>query len=586
MSNTNNDNFAEKGASKLGPVSATPTQRDQTCGRTKEIPGSHSHVHHSGLTFPSQAIQLPSPSHDSLSTGPDTLISIEDHVSIANPELLTRTDVASHRSPSPDSLFGGDDIEISFDSDDPASPGPSEQAQTSTNPSSDADHSRNITPATTSSVVTIPPHQNNPSYGLKWVDDWGSIRPEWAVELRVESIIATLQSALGPDKEFDVRHWHDGALSKLYRISFDQKHFMMRVCLPVCPKTKTESEVATLRWVDENTKLPVPRVKAFDASRDNPLGFEWILMTMIEGTPLSQCLHTTTQGAKERIVTQLAAYAAAAYAKQFTGGIGNIYPTSPDAASSELRGERAEVDHSRGPFRDAAEWVDSRLRLAVKDLTWQLHGMSNVQRKATQKKLELLDRLEVLVARFFPAPQDNSDQDMVDMDVEGREGQNEERHVPTVLWHDNLSADNLLVDENGMLFGVIDWQCVSCLPLYEACQFPTFLQQAVDRLAEPMTVRYIIPGSGELDPIYESHLRQHEVTLLRQLYIQELLYHSRDLVKVWMDETNADLRDFEAAVQNFGNDSASNIVERWVAAVEKGEKPGSLPRRLHEQLMQ
>jgi aminoglycoside phosphotransferase (APT) family kinase protein len=58
----------------------------------------------------------------------------------------------------------------------------------------------------------------------------------------------------------------------------------MRVSLPVCPRYKTEGEVATLRWVYNNTQIPVPRVISFDRSNGNEIGFEWILMEFIEGT--------------------------------------------------------------------------------------------------------------------------------------------------------------------------------------------------------------------------------------------------------------------------------------------------------------
>ncbi|KAH7259208.1 uncharacterized protein BKA55DRAFT_562211 [Fusarium redolens] len=52
----------------------------------------------------------------------------------------------------------------------------------------------------------------------------------------------------------------------------------MRVSLPVDPKHKTAGEVATLKWLSQHSTMPVPRVIAFDDTRDNQIGFEWILM--------------------------------------------------------------------------------------------------------------------------------------------------------------------------------------------------------------------------------------------------------------------------------------------------------------------
>jgi aminoglycoside phosphotransferase (APT) family kinase protein len=60
----------------------------------------------------------------------------------------------------------------------------------------------------------------------------------------------------------------------------------MRVVLPVDPTHKTKAEAITMRWVRENTDIPVPEVISFDDSNNNKIGFEWILMEKMPGTPL------------------------------------------------------------------------------------------------------------------------------------------------------------------------------------------------------------------------------------------------------------------------------------------------------------
>ncbi|KAF2817180.1 uncharacterized protein BDZ99DRAFT_374892, partial [Mytilinidion resinicola] len=54
------------------------------------------------------------------------------------------------------------------------------------------------------------------------------------------------------------------------------------------PWYKTQSEVATMTYIREHTKIPVPQVFAFDSSMDNALGLEWILMEMAEGREYEQ----------------------------------------------------------------------------------------------------------------------------------------------------------------------------------------------------------------------------------------------------------------------------------------------------------
>lgn len=51
-----------------------------------------------------------------------------------------------------------------------------------------------------------------------------------------------------------------------------------------------------------------------------------------------------------------------------------------------------------------------------------------------------------------------------------------ESEEPSILFHDDLSFQNILIDDDGKMVAVIDWECVSALPLWRACQFPAFLE--------------------------------------------------------------------------------------------------------------
>jgi aminoglycoside phosphotransferase (APT) family kinase protein len=47
------------------------------------------------------------------------------------------------------------------------------------------------------------------------------------------------------------------------------------------PRLKTQSEVATLRYLRENTPVPVPTVYHYDSNPYNRLGGEYILMSKV-----------------------------------------------------------------------------------------------------------------------------------------------------------------------------------------------------------------------------------------------------------------------------------------------------------------
>ncbi|KAI1747165.1 phosphotransferase enzyme family-domain-containing protein [Xylaria castorea] len=421
----------------------------------------------------------------------------------------------------------------------------------------------------------------DPTCGVAWMYHGLCCYPTWTVEPTIESVIATLKVAISPDHEYGVRLLHNGTLSKLYDVSFNNQAFVMRVCLPVCAVTKTEAEVATLDWVSQYTPLPVPHVRAYDSSRNNPLGYEWLLMTKLEGKPLSTCWSSVTMGSKERLVKQIAAFSISAFNQPFYEGIGSIFKTDSNS-DSRTHGQRATLDHGRGPLSEVSDWMRSRLRFASLDLTSRLKNATNTNEKETlQRMVDLTTRIESLMPHFLSSYGKTSSTGS-DMEVVLDNGNM--KPTITMLYHDGLSLDNILVDDDGILTGVLDWQCIPCLPLHEACQFPAFLQQAHDRFKEPAGRHYLVDDSGPPHPAYSRDRKRYELTELRQFYIKEILHHAPDFVDIWSDEASASLRDYEAAIQNCDNEFTIKPVEEWVEAMEQGRHPTQVPKRLHELL--
>ncbi|KAI0399716.1 phosphotransferase enzyme family-domain-containing protein [Xylaria palmicola] len=423
----------------------------------------------------------------------------------------------------------------------------------------------------------------DPACGLAWAKDGLHLHPTCTIEPTIESIVTILKSALGSNREYDVRFLHQGALSRLFDVFFDNQAFVMRICLPVCPRMKTESEIATLDWVCRHTPLPVPRVVAYDVSRGNPIGFEWVLMTKLEGKPLLECWASVTMGSKERLVRQIAAFSAAAFAQPFREGIGSVFKAT-DNSNSRAYGRRATFDHNRGPFSDICDWMLSRLRLASSDLTSRLgDAIDEMERDTFRQMLDMNKRIERLVSKISPSSAPRPPGEFQGEAIHAEPGTG---LVDTVLCHDNLSLDNILVNDDGILTGVLDWQCISCLPLHEASQFPAFLQQAYDRSEEPVGRRYLIDEGGPPHPAYARNRKRYELTRLRQLYIEEMMQRAPGVVDVWRDEASADLRDLEAAVQNCDNEFTIGVVGEWVAAVENERGFTHTTKRLHELLME
>ncbi|RYC56077.1 hypothetical protein CHU98_g10126 [Xylaria longipes] len=223
-----------------------------------------------------------------------------------------------------------------------------------------------------------------------------------------------------------------------------------------------------------------------------------------------------------------------------------------------------------------------RLRFASSDLTSRLENATNANERYTlQCMLDMTIRIERLMSQFLSSYGRTSP---TSADREATLDNTNTRPAITMLCHDSLSLDNILVDDNGILTGVLDWQCIPCLPFHEACQFPAFLQQAHDRFTEPVGRYYLIDDSGPPYPAYFRDRERYELTKLRHFYIKEMLHCAPDFVDIWRDEASASLRDYEAAIQNCDNEFTIEPVEEWVEAMEQGRQPTQVPKRLHELL--
>jgi hypothetical protein len=84
---------------------------------------------------------------------------------------------------------------------------------------------------------------------------------------------------------------------------------VLRVSGQHLPRIKTENEVAVMTWVKQNTSIPIPDLVAFDASSTtNAIGHEYTLLSLIEGTALSEKHQSLTEAQISSILDQLADY--------------------------------------------------------------------------------------------------------------------------------------------------------------------------------------------------------------------------------------------------------------------------------------
>lgn len=441
--------------------------------------------------------------------------------------------------------------------------------------------------------------------GLAWILKFFNIEPQWTMEPDPQVIEQTIQ-LLVPSSTVQVTFLTQGAFNKIYDVKINNEVFIMRVSLPVDPYYKTMSEVSTMDWISHMTNIPVPRVITYQSSQKNPIGFEWIIMTKMPGRPLKELWHSLSFSMKKSLVGEFAAYSSCLFQNKLRG-IGNIYRTksSPnDSGLSEATwpagnpvyfnkpllsdnkhmpagladvgrivsmqffwGSNILHDVCRGPFTSSSDWIASRLSLSEKDCQSTLNNLPSVLKRRDKadaddaiRTLEIIGKLKLLLPSFFPPNENNLE--------------------PSVLVHDDLSGRNILVHDNGKLAAILDWECVSALPLWNACYYPAFLEGRQRRL-EPDVGRYEPEESGEISELYWEHLWEYEVTLLRDVFIDRMASLEPGWVEVFNKSQHQ--RDFDLAVRNCDNEFVARHIRAWISDHTAGvDNPRGLRDRIDE----
>ncbi|KAK5997137.1 hypothetical protein PT974_02490 [Cladobotryum mycophilum] len=434
--------------------------------------------------------------------------------------------------------------------------------------------------------------------GLIWDDSYIVLEPKWQREPSTEAILAVCLKHLGretPD-DFEVSFLSAGAFNRSYIV--ESKHagtkLVMRVSLPVDPRRKTVGEVTTLGWIRSHTLVPVPRVVTFDDSSDNEIGFEWILMQFVPGTSLLYSWRKMSMLAKEALVKQVAEYQVQilrASERLGFGGIGTLTTDRPpkqgpaDEGNDDPKpepetepvpgrivsrlffwGDRFDYDTPRGPFRSSHDWLSSLINIVIKDQEIAIEKEEDEDDKADYiHAKQVAVRLAGLLPKIFPSI----------------------HHPPerSSLWHDDLSLQNILVDERGAITAIIDWESLATMPRWVTTQFPDFLS-GNSREVQPLRDAYAddddeddgadaqtslnrdgLDNEGK-NELYWINLLEYEQTQLRKVYAQ----HMCDLWPDWgLEMVEGALKmDFLEAVLRCTSGWSVRSLDRWIDEVEGG----------------
>ena len=422
--------------------------------------------------------------------------------------------------------------------------------------------------------------------GLGWQQTPLYLVPVWTRDPSTSAIesIARKQLKTPSEDPCTVTFHAAGLFNKVYLVHTAGRSFIMRVTLPVYPHHKTRAEVVTLRWVHENTNVPVPKVFGFDDSNDNEIGFEWILMEYMEGPSARKRWRTMSMEQKVALTKRFAVFQfeLSGLEKQEPAfkGIGTLDSPERDlqvesqvpqtaAAPGRLvsheffMGDHLGYDIPRGPFRSSHDWLSAVLTIIIRHQTLILEKSEDEDDiEDAEDILPVAQSLLALLPKIF-SPELTS--------LES-----------SALHHHDLNLNNILVNEQGEVTAVLDWECVSALPLWMLTEVPKFLDDQ-PREDEPQRNSYADEtpeeaaaeadkrnDSHDLDnegknELYWIHKMEYETTQLRKVYKARL----KELYPEWAEE-RALQNDFYEAVSQCDGLWFSKA-RRWAERVEKGE---------------
>ena len=402
--------------------------------------------------------------------------------------------------------------------------------------------------------------------GLEWVQTLLSQEPRWTIDIDLEMIKREVEESQ-LSKCHQITFLAEGAFNKIFIVRTDDDDLIMRVSLPVDPKWKTASEVATMEWVHYNTSIPVPRVLAYKNHRDNPVGFEWILMSKIPGQTLFSAWTSIEPEAKQKVVHDLAVFTSNLFENQWRG-IGNIYPKEGECLLSD-KGQLSELGRMvsmeffwvdrlqqnvpRGPFRSSRDWITARLSLYEAESRSTLANSEDAaDLEGAAKTLKIILKLQSLLINLFPQ--------------EGAEPE------VSTLHHRDISKRNIMVDDKDIVTGLLDWECVSAVPLWKACCYPSFLESPVREL-EPDRSRYRCDEKGIPNELYWEHMNDYEITFLRRYFMDEMRRLQPKWIRVF--EASHMQRAFDFAVNNCDNGFLTWEINQWLDSIGTGTEPDS-----------
>jgi len=287
---------------------------------------------------------------------------------------------------------------------------------------------------------------------------------------------------------------------------------VLRVSGQHLPKIKTENEVAVMTWIKQNTSIPIPNLVSYDSSDANAIGHEYTLLSLVEGTTLSDKYHSLTEVQLRLIIDQLTDYLSQLHAHPWNaiGGlrinsagtvvvdriVDETFWQAPEVKNLWPASETIDTLNIRGPYTTYIDLISSQIKTYIHLI--QTHDSLALMRDA-------IPRLEAFI-RVLP------------------QHANELNNVKLRLAHKDLHFANVLYDfESDKITAILDWEFSGVVPFTTWNPRRAFLWNGHDDDASGAEKLRLIK-------IFEERCKERNISLLEDVEYSSPLQESMQKV--------------------------------------------------------
>ncbi|KAL4870140.1 hypothetical protein BDV12DRAFT_184728 [Aspergillus spectabilis] len=313
-------------------------------------------------------------------------------------------------------------------------------------------------------------------------------------ELNVAELIRAAAQSI------QIRDTHVRGLSKLAEGGFnhvlqsimnDNTQILARLPYPSIQlkQLAVASEVATWNLLRAHG-FPVPRVHAYSADANNPIGSEYIIMEKLPGRPLGDIWVDMSDNQRLKVLLQPVQLETKRHAIELP--------------ANTLRIDIPDSDFCTGPFATLRWWFGERATLAA----WT----QSIFRDAALKELTWL---RAYGRPRFPFECAYRETMKYQLSLPSDHMRSLEKYLKSLplLRHPALQRNNIFVLDDFEIVGLTDWQHASVLPLFLAAGIPKFFQNYDD----PESHAFRLPPPPDLEGMddeekafaLEDFLRRH-----------------------------------------------------------------------------